>query len=58
MYAGKDVQSTLDATAKQWDAITKKLGVDKQRTSYLNYLKLTGSTSSNTATAKGIGFKI
>jgi len=56
MYAGKDIQSTLDSTAKQWDAITNKLGVDKQRASYLNYLKLTGSTSSNTAAAKGQAF--
>jgi multiple sugar transport system substrate-binding protein len=56
MYAGKDIQSTLDSTAKQWDAITNKLGVDKQRASYLNYLKLTGSTARNTAAAKGQAF--
>jgi multiple sugar transport system substrate-binding protein len=58
MYAGRDVQSTLDSTAKEWDAITNKIGVDKARESYLNYLKLTGSTSRNTAAAKGQAFQI
>jgi multiple sugar transport system substrate-binding protein len=57
IYAGKDVKSTLDATAKEWDAITSKIGVDKARASYLNYLKLTGSTTKTTAAAKGIGAK-
>jgi multiple sugar transport system substrate-binding protein len=58
MYAGRDVQSTLDATAKEWDAITDKIGVDTARESYQNYLKLTGSTSSNTAKAKGQAFNL
>jgi multiple sugar transport system substrate-binding protein len=57
MYAGKNVKSTLDATAKEWDAITKKLGVERVRASYVNYLKLTGSTSRNTAAAKGQAVK-
>jgi hypothetical protein len=51
------VKSSLDATAKEWDAITKKLGVDRVGASYLNYLQLTGSTSRNTAAAKGQAFK-
>jgi multiple sugar transport system substrate-binding protein len=54
MYAGKDVQSTLNSVAKEWDAITKRTGVDKARASYANFLKLTGSTSRNTAAKKGI----
>jgi multiple sugar transport system substrate-binding protein len=54
MYAGKDVKSTLDATAKEWDAITQKLGVDTVRESYLNYLKLTGSSKATTAARKGL----
>jgi multiple sugar transport system substrate-binding protein len=54
MYAGKDVKTTLDAAAKEWDAITKRTGVAKARASYANFLKLTGSTSRNTAAAKGI----
>jgi hypothetical protein len=52
------VQSTLDATAREWDAITDKIGLDKARESYQNYLKLTGSTSSNTAKAKGQAFNL
>jgi multiple sugar transport system substrate-binding protein len=57
MYAGKDVQSALDDTAKEWDAITKKLGADNVRASYRNFLKLPGSTAKNTVAAKGLAIK-
>jgi multiple sugar transport system substrate-binding protein len=57
MYAGKDVKSTLDATAREWDAITNKLGVDRVRESYQNFLKLPGSTSRNTVAKKGQAVK-
>jgi multiple sugar transport system substrate-binding protein len=53
MYAGKDVKATLDATAQEWNGITKRVGVDKARESYANYLKLPGSTAKNTAAARG-----
>ena len=58
MYSGKDVQGTLDDLAKEWDAITKRTGVDTARASYANFLKLTGSTKRTTAEAKGIDVKI
>ena len=45
MYAGKDIKSGLDDAAKEWDAITNKLGVDKQRESYAQFLKLPGATA-------------
>jgi multiple sugar transport system substrate-binding protein len=57
MYAGKNVQSALNDTAKEWDAITKKIGVDKVRESYQNFLKLPGSTGRNTVAAKGLAVK-
>jgi multiple sugar transport system substrate-binding protein len=57
MYAGKNVQSALNDTAKEWDAITKKIGVDKVRESYQNFLKLPGSTAKNTVAAKGLAVK-
>jgi hypothetical protein len=57
MYAGKDVQSALDDTAKEWDAITKKLGTDNIRESYRNFLKLPGSTAKNTVAARGQAIK-
>jgi multiple sugar transport system substrate-binding protein len=58
IYAGKDVQSTLDGAAKKWDTITAKLGVAKQRAAYANYIhNYTGSTIHNTAAAKGIAVK-
>jgi len=57
VYAGKSVQSSLNDAAKAWDAITKKLGVDKQRASYQNFLRLPGSTGRNTVAAKGLSAK-
>jgi len=57
MYAGKDVEDSLNDVAREWDAIIRKIGVPKARESYKNYLKLTGSTSKNTAAAKGQAVK-
>jgi multiple sugar transport system substrate-binding protein len=34
LWAGEDPQAILDATAAQWDAITQRIGVDKQRAAY------------------------
>jgi multiple sugar transport system substrate-binding protein len=53
IYSGKDPKSGLDELAKEWDGITKKLGVDKQRASWQNFLTYTGSTAKNTAEKKG-----
>jgi multiple sugar transport system substrate-binding protein len=54
IYAGKDVKKGLDDVAKEWDAITNRLGADKQRASYAAFLKLPGSTGRNTVAAKGL----
>ena len=53
IYAGKDVQSGLNDIAKQWDATTTKLGTDRIKASYANFLKLPGATSKNTIAALG-----
>ena len=53
IFAGKSVKQGLDDAAKQWDAITNKLGVDAQRAAYQEFLKLPGSTSKNTVRARG-----
>jgi multiple sugar transport system substrate-binding protein len=58
IYAGKDIQSALDDTAKEWDSITNKLGVAKQKESYALFLKLPGSTAANTVAKKGQAVKI
>jgi multiple sugar transport system substrate-binding protein len=59
IYAGGDVQKTLDDVAKEWDAITRRLGVDKQRASYRNFLNnYLGSTKNNTPARKGQAVKI
>jgi multiple sugar transport system substrate-binding protein len=59
IYAGTDVQKGLDTVAKEWDAITNKLGVDKQRASYQNFLKgYLGATKSTTPARKGQAVKL
>ncbi len=58
MYAGKEIKATLDDAAKEWDRITDKLGVAKQRASYASFLKLPGSTSKNTVAKKGLAVTI
>jgi multiple sugar transport system substrate-binding protein len=54
IYAGKDVNRGLDDAAREWDRITDRLGVDKQRQSYQNFLRLPGSTGRNTVARKGL----
>jgi multiple sugar transport system substrate-binding protein len=54
IYAGKSPKAGLDDAAAEWDRITKKIGVANARASYLNFLKLPGSTAANTVAAKGL----
>ncbi|MFN0156052.1 MAG: ABC transporter substrate-binding protein [Gaiella sp.] len=58
IYVGKDPKDGLDELAKEWDSITKKLGVDKQRASWANFLTYTGATARNTAAKKGQAVKL
>ena len=53
VYAGKDPKEALDEAAREWDAITNKLGVAKQRASYANFLTYPGATSKNTVRKRG-----
>ena len=48
IYAGKDPKSGLDDAAKEWDSITQRLGKDRIKASYQQFLKLPGATSKNT----------
>ena len=49
-------KQTLNDTAKEWDTITNKLGVDKQRASYRYFLNnYLGSTKQEHACAEGPG---
>ena len=34
LWAGEDPQAILDEVAAQWDAVTERIGVDKQRAAY------------------------
>ncbi len=58
IYAGKDVKKGLDDAAKEWDSVTKKLGVDNQRKAYAEYLKLPGATAANTVSKLGLAVHI
>jgi multiple sugar transport system substrate-binding protein len=58
IYGGKDIKQALDDTAEEWDRITQKLGVAKQRASYAAFLRLPGSTSANTVAKRGQAVKI
>jgi multiple sugar transport system substrate-binding protein len=58
IYAGKDIQSGLDGAAKEWDAITDKLGVANQRAAYAQFLKLPGATSKNTVAKLGLSVRV
>ena len=58
IFAGKDIKKGLDDAAKQWDVITKKIGVTAQRNGYQEYLKLPGSTAKNTVAARGQAVRI
>jgi multiple sugar transport system substrate-binding protein len=53
IYAGKDSQSGLNDAAREWDSITKKLGADRQKAAYAQFLKLPGATAKNTIAARG-----
>ncbi len=37
LWAGEDVQTILDDTAAQWDALTDRIGVDRQKAAYLDW---------------------
>lgn len=39
LWAGQDPQAILDEVAAQWDAITERIGVDKQRAAYEQWAK-------------------
>jgi multiple sugar transport system substrate-binding protein len=58
IYAGKDVKDGLEEAAAEWDRITNKLGVAKQRASYANFLTYPGSTGKNTVRKRGQAVKI
>jgi multiple sugar transport system substrate-binding protein len=58
IYAGKSPKSGLDAAAKEWDSITNKLGTDRQKAAYAQFLKLPGATAKNTIAARGQAVRI
>lgn len=57
-WAGGDLRTLLDSAAKEWDNITNRLGVDKQRAAYQEFLKLPGSYPNHTIEAMGLAINI
>ena len=39
LWSGEDPKSILDDVAAQWDAVTERIGVDKQKTAYQEWAK-------------------
>ena len=43
LWAGDDPKAIADAAAADWDAITEKIGVDKQKAAYANWASKSGA---------------
>lgn len=43
LWGGEDPKAILDAAAAEWDAITEKIGVDKQKAVYANWASKSGA---------------
>ncbi len=43
LWAGEDSQAILDDLARQWDEITARVGLDKQRSAYAAWSARPGS---------------
>ena len=53
IYANKDVSGGLNSIAQEWDSITNRLGTDRIKASYANFVKLPGAYRNNTIAALG-----
>ena len=49
ILGGKDIQESLNEAAVKWDAITDRIGRDKQKQNYASFLNLPNSTMKNAA---------
>lgn len=58
VWAGTDPKTALQTAAAEWDQVTERLGADSQKAFYAEYLKLPGSSASNTVEKLGMGVKI
>jgi len=43
LWGGEDPKSILDTAAAEWDAITEKIGVDKQKAVYNSWAAKSGA---------------
>ena len=43
LWAGEDPKAILDQAAAEWDAITEKIGVDKQKAVYADWASKSGA---------------
>jgi len=58
VWAGTDPKAALQTASAEWDQVTERLGADSQKAFYAEYLKLPGSSASNTVEKLGKGVKI
>ena len=58
VWAGQDPKAALQRAAGEWDAVTQKLGVEKQRDAYQQFMKLPGAYPDHTIATMGLGVKL
>lgn len=58
VWAGTDPKNALQKAAAEWDRTTQKLGVDKQRDAYQQFLKLPGSYPNHTISTVGLAVRL
>jgi multiple sugar transport system substrate-binding protein len=58
VWAGSDPKGALKKAAAEWDRTTQKLGVDKQRDAYQQFLKLPGSYPNHTIETAGMAVRL
>ena len=58
VWAGTDPKAALTTAAAEWDATTKRLGVESQKAFFEEYKKLPGSSADNTVEKLGLAVKL
>ena len=58
VWAGTDPKTALQTAAAEWDKTTERLGVEKQKGFYKEFLKLPGSSADHTVATMGMAVKL
>src|SRR6202023_2133908 len=58
VWGGQDPEAALKAANEEWDAATKRLGADSQKTAYEQFLKIPGSYADHTIEKLGLSVHV